>query len=90
MDQLYNAGILVAAILGSVRVLLAAIHWAVSSTIPPIRDEILKIRDCMNTLASNVHLDLRAMVEWLARVDAMIDDTKHRIDQIEVRGQLNG
>lgn len=90
MDQLYDTALLVAAILGSAGVLLAGVHWAVSGAIRPICDDMSALRNDMSALGDNVHKDLRQTGERLARVEATIDATKHRIDQIEVRGTIYG
>ena len=89
MDQLMNIGILVAAILASTGVLLSGVYWAVSGAVAPFRGDMSALRAEMTSLSDNVHQDLRQTGERLARVEATIDATTHRINQIEIRGTIH-
>ena len=61
-----NLASVAATILGSAGVLLGGVHWAVSGAVKPLRDEVSALR-------AQVHADMRATGERLARVEVAIE-----------------
>lgn len=89
MDLWHEIVAAVAAILVSAGVLLGGIRWAVSGALIPLRADMSALRNEMSSLRDKVHEDLRGTGERLARVEATITATEHRLNRIELHGPIH-
>ncbi len=66
------------------------VRWAVGSAIAPLQKNVEDLRNDLKTLQKVVHEDFRNTGERIARVEAKIESTDNRLNQIEFRGMVSG